>query len=443
MNIETEQLASLKKAVAGLCYRPFKETTIGANELRDLGLVYAHLNADGCTGFDPDGASAVSMLASDIYKREECYKRGAEFGKFRVSLANFILPLLGVEAKNLSINDLARIKTKLSVWFQAESFRRTHYIPCTIIPYEANSFSVGPVSFVHASVFWQERPNPNYFSDDQYKEFLRALEERHGCWIAVVDVVGAEENRSSELANLATDLALCALHLVMPQDVSQRMARINGRTWPAWSCSLFCKNQSPSFKFNNAQPGRTMLPEGFGYLITAQQLILDSIGCRISSFLDLNNPMDKLEKSWCDAAYWFHEALAEPMDTIAIAKLETIIEVLLMSESSKGSKIRIKNAFLAFLGLKESDSLSNGMTVNSYSEMVVTARSRVLHGTWSTLNNEMPVSREDISLLAFLCIRAFTLNLDLYLKELPKKGDNVKEFLEWVISFKGQSAVSS
>lgn len=33
-----------------------------------------------------------------------------------------------------------------------------------------------------------------------------------------------------------------------------------------------------------------------------------------------------LEQAWCDGAYWMREAFAEPIETIAVAKLETSIE---------------------------------------------------------------------------------------------------------------------
>ena len=72
-----------------------------------------------------------------------------------------------------------------------------------------------------------------------------------------------------------------------------------------------------------------------------------------------------LERAWCDAAYWLREALAEPMDSIAMAKLETALEVLLRSESSKGSTRRLLTILRYFFGLKPDDPILNGSAVTA------------------------------------------------------------------------------
>ncbi len=49
-----------------------------------------------------------------------------------------------------------------------------------------------------------------------------------------------------------------------------------------------------------------------------------------------------------EAQSWLHQALAESIDSIAIAKLETALEVLLRVESSKGSTKRMLEVLDAF-----------------------------------------------------------------------------------------------
>jgi len=194
---------------------------------------------------------------------------------------------------------------------------------------------------------------------------------------------------------------------------------------------------STSFDFNNSQPGLTILPDTFNQLISLQQDVLDSVGRRINCFLDIKNPMSRLEQSWCDAGYWFHEALAEPLDTISIAKYETTIEILLAAGSSKQSGTRIRLAFLTLLGLEDDDVLIDGtsITVKSFSKTLVEARSRVLHGTWSTLLNEMSLNRQDVATIAFLFLKAFTLYLDEFWNENSKTNDDTVEiFFNWILS---------
>jgi hypothetical protein len=96
-------------------------------------------------------------------------------------------------------------------------------------------------------------------------------------------------------------------------------------------------------------------------------------------------------------AYWFHEALAEPIDSIAIAKLETALEVLLRSESSKGSTSRVLTILYCFFGLQPDDPVAPNasLTAKQFAANLVRDRSRILHGTWSTLNARLgaPCSR--------------------------------------------------
>ena len=101
--------------------------------------------------------------------------------------------------------------------------------------------------------------------------------------------------------------------------------------------------------------------------------------------------LPKIDQAWCDAAYWFHEGLANSLDTVATVKLETAVEVLLRSESSKGSGKRMRQAIEAVTGLtpKAPIALGSSVTVEQFAKTLVGARSQVLHGTFSTLTEEL------------------------------------------------------
>jgi hypothetical protein len=92
-------------------------------------------------------------------------------------------------------------------------------------------------------------------------------------------------------------------------------------------------------------------------LLAIHAAILESVGRRVAHFIRQDAKLKKLERAWCDAAYWFHEGLAEPQATIAVAKLETSIEVLFGAGSSKLSKQRLCQAIGAFYGLGPKDRL--------------------------------------------------------------------------------------
>jgi len=71
------------------------------------------------------------------------------------------------------------------------------------------------------------------------------------------------------------------------------------------------------------------------------------------------------------------------------------------------------------------------VTAREFAKGIVEDRSRVLHGTFSTLNSRLSSSRGDLENLAMTLVRASALELDLYLlTESPK--DDVEAFLSWV-----------
>jgi hypothetical protein len=79
-----------------------------------------------------------------------------------------------------------------------------------------------------------------------------------------------------------------------------------------------------------------------------------------------------------DAAYWLHEALAEPIDSIAIAKLETALEVLLRFESSKGSTGCVLTILKCFFDLRPEDLIApnSALTAKEFAANLVRDRSR-------------------------------------------------------------------
>jgi hypothetical protein len=164
----------------------------------------------------------------------------------------------------------------------------------------------------------------------------------------------------------------------------------------------------------------------------AQTAILESVGRRVDAYVRGGVKLPNLEQAWCDAAYWFHEGLAEPPDTIAVAKLETAIEVHLGAESTKLSKKRLCQAIQAFYGRKETDPLATDASINvkQFVEGIVGARSRILHGTLSTLMENVDV-RGTVEVLSFDLLRRSSLALDGF-SALAVPDDTAKAFLDWI-----------
>jgi Resolvase, N terminal domain len=93
------------------------------------------------------------------------------------------------------------------------------------------------------------------------------------------------------------------------------------------------------------------------------------------------------------------------LDSIAVAKLETVIEVLLGAESSRKSEKRLCEALHAFHGVSENDPIATdpSVTIKQYVKGIVGPRSRFLHGTWSTLGENAEATRADAESAEIRC----------------------------------------
>ncbi len=273
----------------------------------------------------------------------------------------------------------------------------------------------------------------NQIDEIKYGSLIRAMNERYATWIAEVEIGGCEEARASELADLAVDVALVGVQFAIPIAYSRDMARVTGRTMPPWIGSVHLCGSQVRSRIQRRDPGLGFSGDAFNHFLSVQGEILASVGRRVEAYIQGIARLQKLEQGWCDAAYWFHEGLAEPLDTIAVAKLETAIEVLMEGQSAKRSKARLCQAIRAFYGLNEEDPLGTdaSISVKKFVEGIVGARSRVLHGTLSTLTEHFGFTRADVEALSFDLLRRSSLALDQY-GSLATPKDNVDSFLGWV-----------
>jgi hypothetical protein len=221
--------------------------------------------------------------------------------------------------------------------------------------------------------------------------------------------------------------------MAIPVSYSREMARITGRTMPAWVGSVHKTRTKSTGGVYRREPSFGLSGGAFDQFISNRLPLLESIGRRVEHFVRGHGSLPRLEQAWCDGAYWFHEGLAEPLDTIAVAKLETALEVLLGAESTKLSNARLRHAMRAFYGLNENDPLthSSTTTVKQYVEGIVGSRSRILHGTFSTLTESVDATRADVEAFSFDLLRLSSLSLDQY-SVSATPSDESEAFLSWI-----------
>jgi len=183
----------------------------------------------------------------------------------------------------------------------------------------------------------------------------------------------------------------------------------------------------------STRPGLLLLDGNLQRILVNNVALLRTLGAQIGTFLNGNGSAPILGQSLVDAAYWAHEAFAEPLDTIAIPKLETAIEVLLRGESAQGAKARLKQAIRAFYGLNETDLISpySQTSVKRFVDDLVTDRSRILHGTWSTLNHTLEAGREGLQNFVIDLLKRYILALKEYITS-ENPTDNCTAFLAFV-----------
>jgi hypothetical protein len=160
--------------------------------------------------------------------------------------------------------------------------------------------------------------------------------------------------------------------------------------------------------------------------------VVAAVGRFVTAFASGTYRLPVLETAWCDAAYWLHQALAESIDTIAVTKLETALEVLVAAESTAGSKARMLDILRAFFDIGPNDPIYPGsmLTADKFAKNLVRDRSRILHGTWSTLNAR-GMDRAGLTGFVVTVLRMAAIEIDAYAQS-PAPSDTIDGLLAWI-----------
>lgn len=387
------------------------------------------------TGYRLDGAVAIRSLARHALKKHPHVKHGSRRVDIESQIAELVIkhypPPLTATPDTAA---LSNIDSELLAWFDASARQRRHYVPCALVAGHAAPFDFGPVTFVHVNDI---ATHPKGLADDGMSKLtrdplIRALAERHATWIAIVKVEGCMLPRSTELADLATDVAIGAVQMAMPGDFGERMARVTGRTLPPWRGSLAVDDVHISPGLTNMEAGHGLDPRTFQIGIAMFAPMLASAGASIAALVDCDVPFKTLRRAWCDAVFWYHEATSETLTTVAAVKLETAIETMLQTKRRTGSSERMKQAIRLLTGLNPKDALpgSPDRNVDSYAKSLAEARSLVLHGSLSTLSDEVGEARPALAWLARTLLSTVAINFDRFTTDIGA-SDTVESLIDW------------
>jgi hypothetical protein len=159
-----DQIKSFSTAVAEM-----KIVSVAASQphsAESLGDILQRQNIKNCsidlvsltaTGFSDAGIAAIADLAKSFRPSLSANSQkasNATLGKFIAG--EIIAHWKGRPATSLATVDFDKLRKAIEDWFAAQSTVRRHVVPCSLIPYPTESFSIGPVTFCHLHHFPSE-----------------------------------------------------------------------------------------------------------------------------------------------------------------------------------------------------------------------------------------------------------------------------------------------
>lgn len=438
------ELGLLRALATHLDRRPLPPEGLTQGYLRREGLGHVREDVDDMIVIRMPGHHAFTELTECILDRVPRMERGVVYADVQTELFACVEDYIGREASSVDGRDAQALIVHFEKWFADSALPRRVFVPCVISRTPAPHFEIGPVKFeyiddVTASSFYPRGADDTIVDRHGFDDIVRWMREEDANWLAHVSVEGCERKRAEEIAELSVDLVIVGLQLAAPYLDTRTMSRLDARRGTSQKRTLSEAGGFNCTGWTRREPGLAIGHGTLPDILEKAASIFAAVGNVVRSFSAGSYRLPTLERAWCDAAYWFHQALAESIDTIAIAKLETVLEVLVCAESSKGSERRMFEILNAFFGLGPDDQIAPGslLTTRQFARNVVRDRSRILHGTWSTLNAR-GIDREGMEGFVATVLRTAVIDLEAYCAS-PGRTDNIEDFLGWV----GQRRVAS
>jgi hypothetical protein len=402
-------------------------------------MVWALPSSGGIVIFTRDARDAFDNLTEALVKECPGLDRGIAFRRIRREIFNMIESHIGSDPALLLSNDVMVLVAQLGKWFQHEAEPREVFVPCAISPWPAPQFTIGPARFIYVddvprADFYP--PHANSMRRSDFDKMLERMKSERAHWLAQISVEGCDRERGEEIGALAADLAIVTLQLALPTSWNTRtMSRLDARRGGANSQTLSRTATTDCGGYSAHDAGITIGQGTMQDILLNCAPLVDAVGKCVTAFANGRFTLLRLEQAWCDAAYWYHEALAERIDSIAIAKLETSLEVLLRSTNTKRSQSRIRSVLDTFFNLKPEDPIVTGSptTADKFAKSIVEDRSKVLHGIMSTLQPHIGIDRDGLEEFVASVLRRAVIELAGYKFSLAPQ-DEIEAFLEWVKS---------
>ena len=440
------QLELLKSVAAGLVTivrsedggaSAKEDPSVGPEYLEVLGLTLDFRDRSA-KGFSLEAGQALVHLTKSLRQSRGDFAWGVSLNAMCSAVAKTVMEMFRARsADEANAEDLARLKRTVEAQFAEAAVTRRHLVPCTILPSSARSIGFGPVRFFHRSAL-----DPKDYGlaavkggvEAYFGPLSRMMARNEASWLAEVSVGGCEGQRSTEIAGLTVDVALGGLQLVVPVAYGRDMARITARTMPAYRGSFAVTETTVEAGFKRRQPGLGLSADHFDGFIAAASAEIEAMGRFIEAYLSGRGNLPRLRRAWCNAVYWFHEGMSEPLDTVATVKLETAIENLFLAESTAKARKRMLEGLEGMFGFSKSDTVSplSDITFKKLVDDIAKTRSSVLHGTSPTLpGRDLGVDRSLLEGLARQFLIGYPRLVETYERETDAANDDIEALLKW------------
>lgn len=433
------ELGLLRKIAAELVKKSLPETRAAQFDPEYDKFACTIFISDGYVGVTVAGDEALADLIEAILARRPQGERGVNFKAYHDQLLrNLADGILGKDPSAFTEADVLAIESAMTDWIKARIEKHIVLVPCLLSRQASEPFSVGPVKFVYRDNLrvqdvTADATSATHLLPRRFDKLIELATAEQAFWIACVEVDGCDIESSVENADLSVDLAIVFLQLAYSNDQTRNMSRLSSRRGSSKTLRISVSdNGRMSVGTQFANPGIALGDGMLAHIAQRRSELREAVGKIVTSFATGNFRLPVIEKAWCDAAYWLHQGLAEPLDTIAVAKLETAIEILMRAESSSGGKKRIEKAIEGFLGVGPNQPLFEGQpeTSREVAKRLAGDRSRILHGTWSTLGSRLGEGRSILESLTTALLRSCAMALDAYVDSSSPK-DDIDELITW------------
>jgi hypothetical protein len=237
-------------------------------------------------------------------------------------------------------------------------------------------------------------------------------------WVCAVRVYGHTHTRSRQKALLAARITLAAISLAW--DDPSHQAKETGLIYDIGPHrirhTVMLGNHFVGADHESLRRLGRFLTIGDATAFKANtSLRLETVGAALDTFLSTNpiGPKRLLEEALCHALIWFGEACNEPLEFMSIVKFVAALDTLAKGRQVRGICELVQRRYP--VRDMEAPFLSDGTSARQLVEQIYeTGRSRIVHGTRSSLIDDLEQLRARAELLATIVLRACTHWLDSY-----------------------------